>query len=284
MCRDKQLGLSMIELLIALAISSFMILGITQIYLDNKRNYSFQLNQETNQDNARYAELILAGWLNKAGYRRDPEQMIEYAFPALSASADCESFARGAVVADYKAGTGEKGVCIRYQPVDSGERDCQGDPVKTRVGTRLVRPFVQPGNDEVVVAAIKFVPGSELHTGTLQCKNLSSAGVPQFVEVVDGIADLQLEYAAGENDIFEKRIKEANPWSSSAAGSGLVRAVRYSLLLSSRPNQRVGDSAILTRWISEVATAANKARIEADDQNRIYHLGSSVISLRNMMP
>ncbi|OVZ72666.1 hypothetical protein CDO43_01055, partial [Pseudomonas aeruginosa] len=38
----RQSGLSMIELLVALAISSFLILGITQIYLDNKRNYLFQ--------------------------------------------------------------------------------------------------------------------------------------------------------------------------------------------------------------------------------------------------
>ena len=34
----RQFGLSMIELLIALAISSFLILVITQVYLDNKRN------------------------------------------------------------------------------------------------------------------------------------------------------------------------------------------------------------------------------------------------------
>ncbi len=41
----RQSGLSMIELLVALAISSFLILGITQIYLDNKRNYLFQQGQ-----------------------------------------------------------------------------------------------------------------------------------------------------------------------------------------------------------------------------------------------
>ncbi|MEN1592952.1 prepilin-type N-terminal cleavage/methylation domain-containing protein, partial [Pseudomonas aeruginosa] len=37
-----QKGLSMVELLVALAISSFLILGISQIYIDNKRNYLFQ--------------------------------------------------------------------------------------------------------------------------------------------------------------------------------------------------------------------------------------------------
>lgn len=35
----RQTGLSMVELMITLLISSFLILGITQIYIDNKRNY-----------------------------------------------------------------------------------------------------------------------------------------------------------------------------------------------------------------------------------------------------
>ena len=42
---QRQNGLSMIELLISLAISSFLILGITQVYIDNKRNQVFQLAQ-----------------------------------------------------------------------------------------------------------------------------------------------------------------------------------------------------------------------------------------------
>ncbi len=49
----RQSGLSMIELPVALAISSFLILGITQIYLDNKRNYrSSKARQATRKTDA----------------------------------------------------------------------------------------------------------------------------------------------------------------------------------------------------------------------------------------
>ena len=64
-----QAGLSMVELLIAMAISSFLILGITQIFIDNKRNYVYQQNQSANQETSRFAQLIFEQQLYKAGYR-----------------------------------------------------------------------------------------------------------------------------------------------------------------------------------------------------------------------
>jgi len=51
-----QRGLSMIELLVALAISSFLLLGMSQIYLDNKRTQLFQQNQTGNQENSRITD------------------------------------------------------------------------------------------------------------------------------------------------------------------------------------------------------------------------------------
>ncbi|NLY17175.1 MAG: prepilin-type N-terminal cleavage/methylation domain-containing protein [Gammaproteobacteria bacterium] len=284
--KNMQNGLSMVELLVALALSSILILGVTQIYIDNKRSYSFQVSQGHNQENSRYAEYLISGWLNKAGYRRTPEQLVEDAFPALSASADCEAFARGAVVAAFKGSTGEKGLCFRYQPVNQTEQDCQGNTVKAVSGTRLNIPFMQSAKDEVVVSVLKFVPDNELHRGSLQCKNLT-ATTPAFVELIDGIADVHLEYALGEGDLFEKRIKETSPWvvtPPTALSGGLVRAVRYSVLLASAANRRDGDTAILDSWIDDVASTADKTRIENNDRRRIYQQVSSVISLRNMMP
>ena len=42
----KQHGLSIIELMVALLISSFLIIGITQVYLDNRENTLFQQSQD----------------------------------------------------------------------------------------------------------------------------------------------------------------------------------------------------------------------------------------------
>lgn len=276
----RQRGLSMVELLVALAISSFLILGITQVYIDNKRGYVFQQSQASNQENTRFAEYTLDTWLNKAGYRRAPDQYSEDAFPEIVASADCNSFAKGAVVTGLKS-SAETGLCIRYQPATMTELDCQGSAIKN-IGastTKLDTPFVKSARDEVVVMAIKFEPNAELNKGTLQCKNLS-ATKPEFVELLDGVADMRFEFAAGEGDLLEKKLKD-DPWTATA--TGLVRAVRYSMLLASRTNQRDSDSVIYTDWIATASTAS-KARINAGDKKRVYQIAGSTQTLRNMMP
>ncbi|PXC03145.1 pilus assembly protein PilW, partial [Pseudomonas aeruginosa] len=94
----RQSGLSMIELLVALAISSFLILGITQIYLDNKRNYLFQQGQAGNQENGRFAMMFLDQQLAKVGFRRRADDPNEFAFPAQQKTAYCEAFKAGSTL------------------------------------------------------------------------------------------------------------------------------------------------------------------------------------------
>ena len=122
MNKVQQKGLSIIELLIALAISSFIILGVTQLFISNKRNYSFQQAQAENQSNSRFSTLILDEFLNKAGYRRSVHQLVEDAFPATTSNDYCAAFDEGHVVTKLK-NKDETGFCIRYQPVFSGELD-----------------------------------------------------------------------------------------------------------------------------------------------------------------
>lgn len=278
----RQRGLSMVELLVALAISSFLILGITEIYIANKRNYVFQQSQANNQENTRFAELTLNTWLNKAGYRRAPDQFLEDAFPETSATTDCAAFAKGAVIADFKpaASTKEVGLCLRYQPSAATELDCQGNAIKKITGTKINNPFVKTASEELIVLAIKFVPDAELNKGTLQCKNVNGTA-PAFEELLDGVADMRFEFATGEGDLFEKKLK-ASPWADTAVG--LVRAVRYSMLLSSRINQRDSESKVYTDWVATVTDGTNKTRIETGDKKRIYQLSSSTQTLRNVMP
>lgn len=277
----RQRGLSMVELLVALLISSFLILGITQVYIDNRRNYVFQQSQASNQENTRFAEYTLNTWLNKAGYRRTPDQPMDDAFPKVAASPDCNEFLQGAAITGLKSAT-QAGLCIRYQPASATELDCQGNTIKTMgaAATKLDKPFIKPDRSEVVVMAIKFVPNAELNKGSLQCKNLSGTA-PAFAELVDGVADMHFEFAAGETYPLEKKLKANNPWANTAVG--MIRAVRYSMLLASRTNQRDSDSKIYTDWIATVS-AANKARIESGDDRRVYQVASSTQTLRNMMP
>lgn len=274
--RIQQHGLSMIELLVALVISSFLIIGITQIYIDNKRNYIFQQSQATNLDNSRFANFLLDEVISKAGYRRSPDQSMLDAYPFSTELSDhCEAFEAEAVITKVKPSNDQTGFCLRYQPAMAGESICHGG------STTLVKetPFTYPNRDEIIYVAVKFTPGNDsLSEGVLSCFGKNSSA-----DLIDGIADFQVEFGSGLLD--EKRLKSspfkhAEDWGNS---DGIVRAIRYSILSASRDNQRDGDSQVFSQWLND-ATNAARTRLQGQDRRNIYQAAVGAQSVRNMMP
>lgn len=277
----RQRGLSMVELLVALAISSFLILGITQVYIDNKRNYVFQQSQAGNLENSRFAVLMLDELLSKAGYRRAPDQEMIDAFPATSnvLNAHCEAFPREGVITKIKpaASSSQVGFCMRYQPAFDGEPICDG--VNADLSEKV---FGYPSQAETIYVALKFTPhATDLNKGTLSCiSNKGSA----TAELIDGVADLKVEFGSGPID--QKRLNASNPFkdaSSWTAADGAVRAIRYSVLAVSRNNQRDSDSSIYTKWL-ETADTDTKTRLVAQDKRQIYQASVGTQAIRNVMP
>lgn len=277
--KNRQVGLSMIELLIALAISSFLILGITQIFIDNKRNYAFQQTQASNLDNGRFATLMLNDFLGKAGYRRAPSELLETVFPQRPEDSDCLQFTNGSAVTGLKTSTG---FCIRYQPKTDGELDCQGEASATFDDSK---PFISPPVTSMIILAVKYQPGASNNSqeGSLRCKSLN-ATTPQYVELVKGVAGFRLDFGVGKTDLLEKEINTYIPQKTWTTANGAIRSVRYSMLLAGRENQRDGDdSKILTDWLAS-STAAEKSALNANDKKRIYQVAGSTQTLRNLMP
>ena len=275
----QQRGLSLVELLVALVISTILILGVTQVFIDNKRSQSFQQQQTGNQESARFAEIILNEYLGKAGYRRAPDDVLENAFPATPAAAPCSAFAAGSSVTSMQ---GKTGLCLRYQPLVSGEADCTGSATTAFDDSQA---FSSPKTSALVVLALYYEPGNTLDTGFLECQNTNSAAGP--IELVSNVADFRLNFGVGSVDVAEKMLKtsgdrfvSSSNWTDS---DGQIRAVRYSLLLASRANQRDGASAVLEEWVA-ASTEAQKNAINAADQRRIYQIAGSTQTLRNLMP
>lgn len=275
----RQRGLSMVELLVVLLIGSFLIIGITQVYLDNKRSYAFQQSQANNLDNGRFATLILNQYLGKAGYRRDPSQLVEFAFPAKKAKDDCQDFKAGHAVTGFAADKGT-GFCIRYQPQVSGELDCQG----TASDVEYDEAFKSPSSDDLIVLAFKYeLDDTDLSKGRLLCKSLNAAN-PQYEELLTGIADLRLDFGVGSADVLEKEVTTFVPQADWTSASGAIRSLRYSLLLASQENQRDSDdSKVLADWLAN-APAATKTRLENADKKRLYQVANSIQTVRNFMP
>ena len=274
----RQRGLSMVELLVALAISSFLILGITQVYIDNKRNYIFQQSQAGNLENSRFAVLMLDELLSKAGYRRAPDQDMLDAFPASSVlSSHCAAFPAEAAVTKIKASGNQIGFCMRYQPAFDKELTCDGieAPLSKKV-------FGYPSQAETVYVAVKFTPhASDLNKGTLSCVRKK---VEALVELDGGIADMKVDFGSGMKR--EKKLVATNPFKEAqnwTDASGPVRAVRYSVLAVSRSNQRDSDSAVYTEWL-KTASVASKTLLAAQDKKQIYQASVGAQAIRNVMP
>ncbi|SHL18026.1 PilW family protein [Phytopseudomonas punonensis] len=275
-----QAGLSLVELMIALAISSFLILGITQVYIDNQRHYLFQQSQTGNLDSGRFASLIFEQYLSKAGYRRTPSKLLEEAFPVRTASGGCLAFAAGASVTGLDPAEGI-GFCVRYQPQVSAELDCQG----IASTTTYAKAFPDVASSSLIVLAFKYEAGAsgELQNGKLLCKSLN-VSAPQFTEQLTGIADMRLDFGIGSTDVLSKEVTSYVAQKDWTANTGAIRSVRYSLLLASRTAQRDSDdSKVLTDWLA-LAPAATKTRLQNADNKRIYQVVSNTQTVRNLMP
>ena len=264
-----QHGLSMIELLVALAISSFLILGITQVYISNKSTYSFQQSQADNMGSGRFLQMLLNEQIGKAGYRRTPDQAFEYAFKGKGAAGECAAFPKEGVVTKLNDNDAN-GFCIRYQPAVDGEHSCDGNTLSLAHESA----FISAPESEMAYVVIEHHWDDNLHEGTITCNGEG---------LVEGVADFRVEFLLGGKN--ERRFL-VNPYRAASTynGADIVRGIKYSALLASRPNQGGGvESAVLDAWLNDADNTTKKA-LEDNDNNRIYQVVSSTQVLRNLVP
>ncbi|TBU78778.1 PilW family protein [Phytopseudomonas daroniae] len=264
----NQRGLSLVELMVAMAISSFLILGITQIYLDNKRNYLYQQGQGENLENGRFALMLIGERLSKAGYRRNPSLGMDIAFPARTV--DGCAFTAGQAVVRVDDAT----LCLRYQPRDENETNCLGN---TYSGTSdLSTPYDSDttlshfNSDDIMVEKIV------LEDGALKCNNQ---------ELVSNIEDLYFDYGIND-DLYALRV---DSYTANPDAGDIIRALRYSVLLAATPSN-------LTQGVdSKVCSNPNNDDEIGDWENltgqpldceagRLYQMVSGSSTLRNLMP
>ena len=166
--RGGQEGFSLIEMMIALTVGTFLVLGVSQIYIANKRSFLFQQSQTGNRNNAQLTLQILDRQLARTGFRANIryQSTLQAAFPAVSAVADtdgvsCPAFNAGITFAATTDSTlAPSGVCIRYQGgLDSKDLDCLGSAI----------PRVNLNTGGNVLLKLRYTAGATPGTGTLSC-------------------------------------------------------------------------------------------------------------------
>lgn len=281
-----QAGLSLVELMVALAISSFLILGVTQIYIDNKRSYLFQQNQSESIEGSRYILLLLQQELTKAGYRRRPDEQPEAAFPAAPDLAECGTFSAGETIKR----TAQDSVCIRYQPRDHLERNCLGDLPATAT---LLETGPYTSAQEIIIERLWFEKESDSESGSLQCTrvhtdlvgNPLSGRTPSTGELIAGLVDFRFEFGVGSSSDD----RSISRYTDGSTGDPIL-AVRYTALMrSSNANQReaIDTDTALKKWQDLTGLESSDAKLQAlktDDTGQLYHISQSTVMLRNLMP
>ena len=77
----RQRGISLVEIMVALLLSLFLMGGVIQIYLSSKQTYRTQEGNSRLQENGRFAMEILSRQIRMAGYKTSAWDQSETAFP-----------------------------------------------------------------------------------------------------------------------------------------------------------------------------------------------------------
>lgn len=244
---DRQFGLSLIELMVAMLLSSLLVLGITQIFIDNKRNYAFQQGQSDNIENARYATLLLEQELYRAGYQTRQDNLVGDTFPASSAG-HC-SFGQGEII-NYD--TDDQRICLRYEPHLPEITLCNGD-----TASGAANPY-----EESAPVVIEL----QVFSGTLFCNGTA---------LIENTEDVRFSFGVdAANGGGETRKYTITPASNDA-----IHSVRYAVLLKSRA-QHVTDNTnnpVYRAWHEKWESEANVA---APDR-ALYFTLENTVAIRN---
>lgn len=254
--RRYQHGVSLIELMVAMVIGSFLILGLTQIFISSQKSYLFQQSQIGNQENGRFTLAILGQELAKSGYRSWPTQTLAVSNGVVSGC----NFPAGASAVALSATS----LCIRYQASNRNDVNCQGAAVSSADQSAIVKPYAQ--NNALIVEKISF----DSSTNSITCT--TSAGTQQLVT---GIADMRFEYGSGVADGDNRTLT-----SYSTSPTQTVGAIRYAALLQSGTSiiRDTSDTPkALSDWNSRYTSTVS-------DKTKIYQIVQGTIMLRNQLP
>jgi len=266
---NQQRGISLIEVMVALAIGLFIILLVTVVYLTGGRHLNFRQGQGENLANSRYTLDTLSTQLVKAGYRRDPLEKWNKAFPRDS-YLGCD-FAAKEVVQLLADGA----LCIRYQQRDEDEKNCSG----THGDIRDLNPYENlkklEGKEEKGMYFEKYWVTPDHR---LVCNEEDNT-------IADGVQSIHFEFGIGpplsptdEDEDHKRRVDEY----TTDPGNQPIRSLRYAILLATS-NERVSggiESDVCARWIA----AGGDGNLCDTSSGRVYQLVGSALTLRNLMP
>lgn len=253
----RQKGLSLVELLIAMALGLVLMLGVVSIFISSKRTYSVVTAQSQAQENGRVVKYFLGRSLRQAGYWDDPKAARNFASEGVFGQDEVvhvtDNDSTDAAVLD-----GTDTISVRFNgSADGAISDCLGRT---------------PGADEFVINRYYVAPAS----GTalvprLMCQSqlLNAAGTvtaTQTQPLIVGVEDLQVEVgenlASGKQQY--KKASDVTDWAS-------VKSVRVAILTTSNQDTAGEENTRTYNLIGgETATASGDSRVRQVHRDTVY--------------
>lgn len=218
---NSQSGFSLIELMVAMAVSLILLAGILQILLGNRESFEAQKAMAGMQQDARLIRFVLDNAVIHAGYLVDLDDSREYVFSdtKMCNTNDTDGgFLHGNNSTSTGAGTGvgSDSLCVRYQ-ASATMVNC--------LGGLVIDPEEEPGLAKKM-AEFELSVDNE---GDLQCTvypDGETAHQPQ--PLVSNVKTLQIRYGVDTN-----QDNSVDTYASTPSNWSEVRTVRLQLLLVS---------------------------------------------------
>lgn len=258
---NSSLGVSLIELLVALAIGLFLIFGITQVYLDSKQAYTVNDAVARLQETARYAMSVMEPDIRMAnswGLMNDPIAITvsntgpancgasfttnkdssvqgfnnSYGFTGIP----CTPGGTGAVLSADSLVIRHAAATLLTAPTANTLQVCSSTTAAEisilSSCTTTTPPTVPPQRLNDLVSNFYFVSRDSTQAAglpSLRRWSLIAGPAYQEFEVIPGIEDMQVQFAVSANGNSAEAIRYVNP-DSVPVGAQVV-AVRLWLLV-----------------------------------------------------
>ncbi len=213
-------GFSLIEVLIGVFLSAFLISGIVQLLSSSTHAYRLQLSQSQLAESARYARSVLVSHINQAGYQHEP-WITQSQIPAVTTHS-----VNGSTLAGDQLGL-QRWSRMNCYGNENPARDSHGQPA-----FHLLKVSFRVNKSNNLSMSCRYGPDtSRLHT---QINNFG---------LVEGVESMQVLYA--ENQLGDGGVDNwvtGQAWQNEIA----VRAIRIALLMATKDNFNHGANGQIT--------------------------------------
>lgn len=225
-----QRGMNLIELMVGLALSMFLLLGLFSIFDTTRQTYTAQTGLAEIQEKQRNAIALLSGTIQSAGYfpvttgeslNPDPILLRNKVFPVISGT-----YAAGSPVFGTEGGANSDTIRIRFQTA-SGDNipNCQGNSNTTGSNVIYDNAFSVTANNK------------------LACAIGTNGGVlGSSVDLIDGVSDLQVLYGIDTTGLGSTtqyvQASSISDWTK-------VRSIKLTLTFTNPNAQQAGQAATL---------------------------------------